>query len=155
MSTRTDAQTNTVARPVSAAALTASLQPGTARIFRRITLLVRTYAALSVVTLVVVAALRNHASIVNSAVWTRGVIVVLSALLTLRFTSQAAAGVRRAFLRLRIISAVMVAAIVVIVALPGTFPVWMKVEQSICGLLLIGVAALVNGRRLRSWFASR
>ena len=31
----------------------------------------------------------------------------------------------------------------------------MKIEQSICGVLLIGVAALVNGRRLRSAFAAR
>jgi hypothetical protein len=126
-----------------------------ARAFRRIRLLVASYAALSVLTLAAIIALRHHSGVVNSAVWTRGVIVVLSALLTLRFTAQAARGARRAFLRLRIISAVMVVAIVVIVALPGTFPLWMKVEQSICGVLLVGVAALVNGRQLRSLAASR
>jgi hypothetical protein len=48
----------------------------------------------------------------------------------------------------------MVVAIVVIVALPGTFPVWMKVEQSACGVLLIGVVALVNRPSVRRMFAS-
>jgi len=44
-------------------------------------------------------------------------------------------------------------AVVVIVALPGTFPVWLKIEQSACGALLLGVVLLVNGRQLRSEFA--
>jgi hypothetical protein len=35
-------------------------------------------------------------------------------------------------------------------ALPGTFPLWMKVEQGVCGFLLPGVIGIVNGRRLRS-----
>ncbi len=41
----------------------------------------------------------------------------------------------------------MVVAIRVIIALPGTFPVWLKVEQGLCGLLLIGVVILANSRR--------
>jgi hypothetical protein len=31
----------------------------------------------------------------------------------------------------------------------------MKLEQGACGLLLLGVVALVNGRQLRSFFAGR
>ena len=31
----------------------------------------------------------------------------------------------------------MLIAIAVIIALPGTFPLWMKLEQAVCGLLLI------------------
>ena len=125
------------------------------RAFRRINVLAGGYAALSLATLVAIVVLHDHSGLVNSAVWTRGIIVVLSSLLTLRFTRQAARGAGRAFLRLRIISAVMVVAIAVIVALPGTFPVWMKIEQGFCGLLLIGVAALVNRRQVRSLFATR
>ncbi len=44
---------------------------------------------------------------------------------------------------------------VVIIALPGTFPLWMKIEQGVCGLLLIGVAVLVNGKHLRSSFGAK
>jgi len=41
----------------------------------------------------------------------------------------------------------------VIIALPGTFPLWMKVEQAVCGVLLLGVVAVVNGRVMRASFA--
>lgn len=106
-------------------------------------------------TLVVIVVLRNHAAVVNSAVWTHGIIVAVSALLLFTFTARAAGGSRRAYLRLRIASAVMVVAIAVIIALPGTFPLWTKIEQGVCGLLLIGVVAIVNGRHPRSLFAAK
>jgi hypothetical protein len=113
------------------------------------------YLSLSVATLAAIIVLRHHTSMVNSAVWIRGSIVVVSALVTFALTLRAARGSRRAYLRLRIISTVMVAAIAIIIALPGPFPVWLKVEQGICGVLLIGVAAIVNGAHLRSVFAGR
>ncbi|TDO67321.1 hypothetical protein EV651_103231 [Kribbella sp. VKM Ac-2571] len=89
---------------------------------------------------------------VNDAVWVRGTIVVASALLTVLFARSAARGSRRGYLLLRIVSAVMLVAIVVIIALPGTFPLWMKGEQAVCGLLLLGVALQVNNKHLRSVF---
>jgi hypothetical protein len=128
--------------------------PRTRTAFRSLKLLVGGYLTLSVLTLVAIASLRNDAAAVNSAVWTRGTIVVISALLTFAFTIRAARGSRRAYLRLRIVSAVMVVAIAVIVALPGTFPLWMKLEQAVCGLVLIAVAAVANGRHLRSVFGA-
>ena len=106
-------------------------------------------------TLVGVVLLRNHATVVNSAVWTHGTIVAASALLLFTFTVHAAGGSRRAYLRLRIASSVMVVAIAVIIALPGTFPLWMKIEQGVCDLILIGVLAIVNGRHMRSRFAAK
>lgn len=49
------------------------------------------------------------------------------------------------------------AAIAAIIALPGPFPLWMKIEQGVCGLLLIGVTVtvIVNSKCLRSLLASR
>jgi hypothetical protein len=122
--------------------------------FRGVKVLVGCYLGISVLTLVAVILLRDDPAIVNTAVWIRGTLVVASALLMFGFVVRAAGGSRRAFLRVRIISAVMVVAIVVIVSLPGTFPVWMKIEQAVCGLILLGVVLLVNGRRLRSSFAA-
>jgi hypothetical protein len=118
-------------------------------------LLVGGYLAISVLTLVAIIALRNDAAAVNAAVWTRGTIVVASSLLTFAFARRAARGSRTGFLRLRLVSAIMLVAIVVIIALPATFPLWMKCEQAICGLLLLGVAVLVNGKHLRSVFTGR
>ncbi|HEX9335628.1 MAG TPA: hypothetical protein VF892_07070 [Pseudonocardiaceae bacterium] len=123
--------------------------------FRGIRLLAGGYLGISVLTLAAIVLLRNHTAIVNDAVWVRGTIVVASSVLTLLFTVRAARGSRRAFLRLRILTGVMVVAIAVIIALPGTFPLWMKIEQGVCGLLLLGVVVLVNGRRMRSSFAAR
>ncbi|HEX4009560.1 MAG TPA: hypothetical protein VHX62_06115 [Solirubrobacteraceae bacterium] len=99
--------------------------------------------------------LRDDHGAVNSAVWTRGAVVMASSLVSLSFVLRAANGSRRAFLRLRVASVLMVAAITAIVASPGPFPVWLKIEQGVCGLLLLGVAALVNGRHLRSRFTAR
>jgi hypothetical protein len=127
--------------------------PDTRRAFCTVRLLVLAYLGLSVVTLAAAIALRDHHTLVNPAVLVRGTIVVASAALTLLLTVRAANGSRSAFRRLRILSAVMLVAIATIIALPGTFPVWMKVEQGVCGLALLGVAAVVNGRHLRSLFA--
>ena len=53
------------------------------------------------------------------------------------------------------ITCIMVVAIAVIVALPGPFPLWLKIEQGACGVLLLGVVMVVNGAHLRSVFATR
>ncbi|WP_405070176.1 hypothetical protein OG558_11330 [Kribbella sp. NBC_01510] len=129
--------------------------PRSAAALRSVQLLVGGYLAISVLTLVAIIALHNDTAAVNAAVWTRGTIVVASSLLTSAFARRAARGSRKGFLRLRLVSAIMLVAIVVIIALPGTFPLWMKCEQAICGLLLLGVALLVNGKHLRSVFTGR
>jgi hypothetical protein len=74
-------------------------------------------------TLVAIVLLRNHSDVVTHAVWIRGTIVVGTAVL---MTIFAARGSVRG---VRIMAAVMVVAIAVIVALPGAFPIWMRVEQ--------------------------
>ena len=117
--------------------------------------MVGVYVGLSVVTLLAVVLLRNHHSMVTAPVWVRTSIVVASSLLMAAFAARAARGSQRAFLRLRLVSAIMVVAIVVIIAIPGSFPVWLKIEQGVCGLVLIGVVAVVNGKHLRSAFAAR
>ena len=122
--------------------------------FRGVKLLVGGYFALSVATFAAIVLLRDHSSVVNDAVWVRGTIVVASAALMTGFVRRAARGSGRAYLRLRLVSAIMVVAIAVIISLPGTFPLWMKIEQGVCGLLLIGVVVLVNRKQVRSSFAA-
>lgn len=96
-----------------------------------------------------------HHAQVTSAVWIRGTIVAASALLMALFAKRAARGASRMYLRLRLVSAIMVVAIAAIIAVPGAFPVWMKIEQGACGILLIGVVAIVNSKPVRSLFAGR
>ncbi|MFI5906359.1 hypothetical protein [Dactylosporangium sp. NPDC051541] len=91
------------------------------------------YLALSLAALLFAYALRHHPALVTDAVWVRGTIVVASAavcnILALRGDTR----------RLRVIAIVMCVAIAVVVSIPGLFPAWMRVEQFLCGLLLLGV----------------
>jgi O-antigen/teichoic acid export membrane protein len=128
--------------------------PRTRAALRNVRLLAGVYLLVSVLTLVAIVLLSGHPAIVNDAVWVRGTIVTASAALTFVFASRAARGSRRAYLRLRLISAIMAVAIVVIISLPGTFPLWMKIEQAGCGLVLLAVVAIANSRGLRALFAA-
>ncbi|GAB2998129.1 hypothetical protein LWP59_19825 [Amycolatopsis acidiphila] len=123
--------------------------------FRSVHRLIAGYLAISILTLAAIVLMRNDPAVVTPAVWTRAVIVVITAVLLILFATRAARGSRGAFRRLRIVSVITPVAIVVIIALPGTFPVWMKIEQGVCGLIMTGVAAVANGRYLRSRFAVR
>jgi hypothetical protein len=121
---------------------------------RTVTMLVGGYLGLSVLTLGAIILFRDDPAIVSIAIWIRGSLVVASAILLFLAALRASSGDSRAFMRVRLISAIVLIAIVVIIALPGTFPLWLKVEQAVCGLLLLGVVLLVNGRRLRTYFAA-
>ncbi|WP_042387241.1 hypothetical protein [Streptacidiphilus melanogenes] len=122
--------------------------------FRTLKTLVAGYAGLSVATLSAAYLMRGHSDLVTATVWVRGGIVAVTSLLMLSFVVRSARGSRRAFRRLRITSAAMVVAITVIVSLPGFLPVWMRIEQGLCGVLLVGVVAIANGRHLRGAFAA-
>ncbi|WP_031066572.1 hypothetical protein [Streptomyces sp. NRRL WC-3742] len=125
----------------------------TRRAFRTVRGLLLAYAGLSAATLAVAFLLRDHTDLVTPSVWVRGTIVTAGAVVTVLIAGRVARGSRSAFQRLRIISGAMLAATVVIIALPGTFPAWFKAEQGLCGLALLGVAAVLNGRHLRTLFA--
>jgi len=118
--------------------------------FRPVLLLTGGYAVLSVLTLGAIVLLRNDHTLVTDAVWVRATLVCASSLLTFAFARSAARGSRKGLLRLRIVAAVMLVAIAVVVALPGLFPAWLRIEQACCGLLLLAVTVLVNGRRARA-----
>ena len=122
--------------------------------FRTVKALVATYFGVSVATVVAVVLLAGDAAMVNQTVWTRTIIVLVSSALMFSMVVRAAKGVRRSFLRLRLTSGAMTIAIVVLISLPGLLPLWIKLEQGVCGLLLLGVVALVNGKALRSAFAT-
>ncbi|MGA8116151.1 MAG: hypothetical protein WCA46_21030 [Actinocatenispora sp.] len=127
-------------------------RPDTVKAFRIIKRLVGGYLAIGVLALVAIVLLRNDAAQVNPAVWTRAIIVVCTAVLLLLFTSRAARGSRGAYRRLRIVSIITPVAIAIIIVVPGTFPLWMKIEQGVCGLVMVAVAVFANGRHLRELF---
>jgi hypothetical protein len=121
--------------------------------FRTIRVLLGAYLLAGIATLAVVVVLRGHAGIVNTAVWTRTVIVGITAVVLYAAGSRAARGSRGAYRRLCIISAITVLAIAIIVVVPGPFPTWLRIEQAAGGLVMLRIAVLANNRILRAVFA--
>ncbi|MGO4300398.1 hypothetical protein [Leifsonia sp. RAF41] len=89
---------------------------------------------------------------VGIAIWIRCSLVLASSIILLLIAGSAARGSRPSLVRLRIISPIVVAAVVVIVAIPGFLPDWVRIEQAVCGALVLPVAILVNLPHIRSHF---
>jgi hypothetical protein len=108
--------------------------------------LVGAYLALSVLTVGAIIILSIVApSLINPQAWVRGIIVAGTSVLTFIFASRAASGNPRALLRLRIIVAVILVAIVGVLFFVR-LPTWMIVEQVTCGALLVAAASLIFRR---------
>ena len=116
-----------------------SVAPG----FRTVTWLVGAYAVLSILTVIAIAILSGVApDLVSPQAWVRGIIIAATSILTFAFARRAAHGSPRALLRLRIVVAILLVAVVaVLFFLP--LPVWMVVEQAVCGALLLATAIII------------
>jgi hypothetical protein len=133
--------------------MTMTQHPRTARAFRAVQVLGWGYLCLSVLALLAIFLLRNDPAEVNQAAWIRGSIVVATGIALIAFIERMTGGSSGAYRRLRIISIIVPIAFAVIVAIPGMLPLWMRVEQGACGLLMIGIALVLNGKLLRELFS--
>jgi len=120
--------------------------------FRPVTALVAAFAGVSLLMEAFLATVTAIGIGIDIAVWIRCTIVLGSAFLLLFFTRSAARGSRPAWVRLRIISPIIVVAVIVIVSIPGFLPDRVRVEQAVCGLLVLPAAILVNLPRARAHF---
>lgn len=107
------------------------------------------YLALCVLTLGAIVLLRDTDAVTDT-VRVRGAVLAAVSVVTMLVAVRAVRDGGRALLRLRIIAGVQVVVIAVFVALPGALPGWMRVEQGVCGLILIGVLVAGSGRRART-----
>jgi len=83
------------------------------------------YAAVSLLTFLAIVVLSGHPGLVTDAVWIRGSILAVAAPLTFALGVSMAKGSRGNYRRVRIITTAQVVAILVIEAVPGSFPVWL------------------------------
>jgi hypothetical protein len=113
------------------------------------------YAAVSVLTFLAILVFHGDPDVVTDAVWIRGSILAVASLVTFALGASMAKGSRRNFRRLRVVAVAQAVAIVVIEAVPGIFPIWFKIANGVCGVLLIIVAVLTVGPTLRAAFATR
>jgi hypothetical protein len=127
--------------------------PDSLKAFRAVKRWILVYFGISVAALLAAVVMRNDAAEVNVQVWSRCAAVVASSALLFLFAVLASRGHRWAYRRLRIVSIVVPIGIIAIVISPG-YPLWMRVEQIVCGLVVIGLAVVINGRHLRGLFLS-
>jgi hypothetical protein len=80
----------------------------------------------------------------DGAVWTRCSLVLASSIVRLLLTIAASRGSRNAWIRARIITLIVVVAVIVIVSIPGFLPDWVRIEQGVCGALVLPVAIMLN-----------
>jgi len=113
------------------------------------------YAVLSVLTLLAIVVFSGNADVVTGAVWARGSILAAASLITFALGLSMARGVRSSYRRVQIISMAQVVAVIVIVSTPGDFPAWFKVENGVCGALLVIVALITLSRPVRTAFAAK
>jgi hypothetical protein len=110
---------------------------------RAATWLVGAYAVLSVLTVAAIITFSAVApSLVNPEAQVRAVIVAATSVLTYVFARRAAGGNERALLRLRIVVAVILVAVVAVLFFVP-LPAWMIAEQAACGVLLAATAVLI------------
>lgn len=113
------------------------------------------YAAVSVLTLLAIVVFSGNPDIVTDAVWVRGSIIAVASLITFAIGVSMAKGSRSNYRRVRIIALAQVVAIIVIESIPGSFPVWFKIANGVCGALLIIVVLLTFARAVRTTFSAR
>ena len=122
--------------------------------FKPIKVLIACYVGLGVLGFATAVLLRDQPHLVNTAVWVRSTIVLVTSAATYLFAERASRGDRLSFLRLRVASIAVPLAIVVLIALPDPFPVWMKAQQGLCALVVAGVAILANRPSIRRELAA-
>lgn len=110
------------------------------------------YGALSATALVAVAAVAACGQTVNTFMWVRAGLLPVVAFVLHRLAVAAAGDSRRAFERLRAVSAVMPVAIVGVDLIPGVCPLWYAAAQALCVLPVVRIAFLTRGPALRAAF---
>ncbi|WP_027346894.1 hypothetical protein [Hamadaea tsunoensis] len=105
--------------------------------------LVAAYMAVSIATVAAIVYLaKQRPDQVTPQAEVRATIVALTSILTFVFAQRAVQGRPRALLRLRIVVAVLLVAVVGVLFFLA-LPKWMVVEQAVCGALLLLTALLV------------
>ncbi|GAB2851474.1 hypothetical protein [Lentzea nigeriaca] len=112
------------------------------------------YAAVSALTLLAIVVFSGDPDIVTGAVWIRGSILAVASLITFALGVSMENGSRRNYRRVRIIALAQAVAVVVIESIPGSFPIWFKIANGVCGALLVIVVLITFARSVRATFAA-
>jgi hypothetical protein len=127
--------------------------PSTLVAFRCVKILLVTVFVVSIVVLVFAFVNRSNPGLVNAVVWIRGIAVAAAAVILYGFAVIALHGRTWAYHRLRLLSFLIPCGVVLLIVAPGEFPLWMKVEQGFCGILVLLAGLIINRREVRALFS--
>lgn len=127
-------------------------QPHMQKTRTSIAALVGGYIAISLGAVIALYIMRSDAQFATKEAWVHGIIIAITAIVMGILTRLAAKGNAKSYLRLRITTIILFIAIIVTTAIPNDFPLWMKGEQVVSGLLLLGVIILLNHSKTRNSF---
>jgi hypothetical protein len=112
--------------------------------FRPILVLLAGFVLVSVAMDSVLIVQASTGTSIDSAIWIRCSLVLASSIVLLLLAVSASRGSRNAWIRLRIITVIVVVAVIAIVSIPGFLPDWVRIEQGVCGALVLPVAIMLN-----------
>ncbi|WP_101846029.1 hypothetical protein [Zhihengliuella sp. ISTPL4] len=127
--------------------------PRTVRAFTWILWLLVAELVLGVGAVVVALVLAADGDSVPFAVWMRTLVVLAMTATLFYFAWRARRGWRWAYLRLRLFAQIFPVITLVMVAIPGLYPVWMVTEQIVFSLIMIGIADFLTSDHMRAVFA--
>jgi hypothetical protein len=107
---------------------------------------------LSLAAIIVLILKRGDHAVATQDAWVHGIIVAGTAVLLLSFAIRALGGRAAAYRRLRVSSAVLTVALVVIAVIPGAFPVWMRALEGASAICLAAAVAIINSGGVRRRF---
>ncbi|GAB3913983.1 hypothetical protein GCM10011575_18830 [Microlunatus endophyticus] len=110
------------------------------------------YIAISAAALVFAVVERHNSGLVNGVVWIRGGAVLASSILLYVLCRFAEKGRTTAYRRLRLLSFIIPCGVLIIIIAPGEYPTWMKIEQVVCGALVLTIAILMSQPQVRAAF---
>lgn len=128
--------------------------PGPVPTLRPVVGLIGAHLLLSLAAIAVLIADAANLSVATQDAWVHGVIVAATAILLLTFAVRALSGKRSAYVRLRISSAILLVALIIIAVLPGAFPVWMRVMEAVSAVCLAVAVVIINTGDTRAAFAN-
>jgi len=114
------------------------------RRFRPVLVLLSAFALVSLAMEGVLVVRSVSAVSVDGGTWTRCSLVLASSVVLLLLAVAAVRGSRPAFRRLRFIGPIVVVAVIVVVSIPGFLPDWVRLEQAVCGALVLPAAIILN-----------
>jgi hypothetical protein len=126
--------------------------PRTHRAFRAVRALLAVLFVISLASVLFAVIEQADSDLVNTVVWIRSIAVVAAAVLLYAFAAQAARGKGWAYRRLRLLSFIIPVGVVILIVAPGEYPLWLKIEQAVCGLVVLSIGLILSASHMRSLF---